>query len=134
MPFYLGCVCTALGTHVLVGTQGISFLYALHPSVPSEPIWYVCISNVFPTLPCRWEVCRGAPTLRRKPVAALPSRMCRWALTHERKRPLFLVVTGLTCGCLSFVMGTDAVVNAEHSWVHALLPKRERSGLSQSWQ
>lgn len=103
-------------------------------SLPLEPARHMHISEVSSTFPGQWEVCSGAPLLRRKPVLALPSRVCHWALTLELKQPLLLVVAGLTCGCLPSVTCTDAVVNAEPSWVCDFLPKKERSWLSQSWQ
>lgn len=47
------------------------------------------------------------------------------------KGPLFLMVAlSLAGACLL----SGAVVHGEPSWVHALLPKRERDGLSQGWQ
>lgn len=66
VALYVGfCVCTASGMHVLMGTHGISFLHThLRPSVPSEPVWYMRISNVSFTFPCRWEVCRGGTNTR----------------------------------------------------------------------
>lgn len=132
--FGLLCLYT-VGHARIVGTHGIPVLYArLCLSLPLEPARHMHTSEVSPTFPGQWEVCSGAPLLRRKPVLALPSRVCHWALTLELKQPLLLVVAGLTCGCLPSVTCTDAVVNAELSWVCDFLPKKERSGLSQSWQ
>lgn len=114
--------------HSIGHTQGLS-LSPLHSSLSICPFGACLLHAHLQSVP---HLPHTTPVLRCEPVRALPSHICCWTSTRELKGPLFLMVALSPAGACH--LSHSAVVNGESSWVRALLPNRERGGLSQGWQ